>query len=68
MSLRLMQAALVLGLTACGGSPSATAQETSGGTQGGRPFTVTPVADFSKFDAGMTAVQVVSSWVMGRAA
>ena len=44
MSLRLMQAALVLALTACGGSPSATAQETS--APGERPFTVTPVADF----------------------
>jgi len=44
MSLRLMQAALLLGLTACGGSPSATAQE-SGATRG-RPFSVTPVADF----------------------
>ena len=44
MSLRLMQAALLLGVTACGGSPSATAQE-SGATRG-RPFSVTPVADF----------------------
>jgi glucose/arabinose dehydrogenase len=39
-----MQAALLLGVTACGGSPSATAQE-SGATRG-RPFSVTPVADF----------------------
>ena len=46
MSLRLMQAALVLGLTACGGSPSATAQESNSATQGERPFTATPVADF----------------------
>lgn len=44
MSLRLMQAALLLGVTACGGSPSATAQE-SGATRE-RPFSVTPVADF----------------------
>jgi glucose/arabinose dehydrogenase len=38
-----MQAALLLALSACGGSPSATAQEGSGAD---RPFTVTPVADF----------------------
>ncbi len=44
MSLRLMQATLALALTACGGSPTATAQNSS--TQGGRPFSVTPVADF----------------------
>jgi glucose/arabinose dehydrogenase len=43
MTPRLMQAALLLVLTACGASPSATAQ---GGQAGGRPFTVTPVADF----------------------
>ena len=42
MTPRLMQAALVLVLTACGGSPSATAQ----GGGGQRPFTVTPVASF----------------------
>lgn len=39
MSLRLMQAAMLL-LTACGASPSATAQEN-------RPFQVTPLATFS---------------------
>ncbi len=44
MSLRLMQAALLLGLSACGGSPSATAQEGAASTA--RPFAVTPVADF----------------------
>ena len=43
MTPRLMQAALVLALSACGGSPSATAQ---GGGGGERPFTVTPVASF----------------------
>ena len=43
MTLRLMQAGLLLVLTACGASPSATAQE-SGSTR--RPFTVTPVAQF----------------------
>ena len=43
MSPRLMQAALLLVLTACGGSPSATAQE---GASSERPFSVTPVADF----------------------
>lgn len=43
MTPRLMQAALLLVLTACGGSPSATAQE---GDPAKRPFTVTPVADF----------------------
>ena len=35
---------MLLGVTACGGSPSATAQE-SGATRE-RPFSVTPVADF----------------------
>jgi len=44
MTPRLMQAALVLALTACGGSPSATAQGNS--SSGERPFTVTPVASF----------------------
>jgi glucose/arabinose dehydrogenase len=44
MSLRLMQAALLLGVTACGGSPSATAQESAATRE--RPFSVTPVADF----------------------
>ena len=43
MHARLMQAGLLLVLTACGGSPSATAQE---GQRSERPFTVTPVADF----------------------
>ena len=43
MTPRLIQAALLLVLTACGGSPSATAQ---GGEGGPRPFTVTPVAAF----------------------
>jgi glucose/arabinose dehydrogenase len=38
-----MQAGLLLVLTACGASPSATAQE---GRSGDRPFTVTPVAQF----------------------
>ena len=37
MTPRLMQAALLLVLTACGSSPSATAQ---GGGSGARPFTV----------------------------
>ena len=48
MSLRLMQAALLLGLSACGGSPSATAQDNAqpASASGERPFTVTPVADF----------------------
>ena len=45
MTPRLMQAALLLVLTACGGSPSATAQE--GQSPSGRPFRVTPVAQFS---------------------
>jgi glucose/arabinose dehydrogenase len=39
-----MQAALALVLTACGGSPSATAQE---GRTSDRPFTVKPIAQFS---------------------
>jgi aldose sugar dehydrogenase len=43
MTPRLMQAALLLVLTACGGSPSATAQQ---GDPAKRPFMVTPVADF----------------------
>ena len=43
MTLRLMQAGLALVLTACGGSPSATAQE---GRSSARPFKVTPVAQF----------------------
>jgi aldose sugar dehydrogenase len=43
MTPRLMQAGLMLVLTACGGSPSATAQE---GRSAGRPFTVTSVAQF----------------------
>ena len=43
MTPRLMQAGLMLVLTACGGSPSAEAQ---GGGSGARPFTVTPVANF----------------------
>lgn len=38
-----MQGALLLVLAACGGSPSATAQE---GEASGRPFTVTPIAQF----------------------
>jgi glucose/arabinose dehydrogenase len=42
MTPRLMQAGLLLVLTACGSSPSATAQE----SPADRPFTVTPVADF----------------------
>lgn len=49
MTGRLMQGALLLVLTGCGGSPSATAQDgaAQGGVAGsGRPFTVTPVADF----------------------
>lgn len=47
MSLRLMQAALVLGLTACGGPPTATAQNSNRpSTPDGRPFSVAPVADF----------------------
>ena len=44
MTPRPIQAALLLALTACGGSPSATAQDSSAGAE--RPFTVTPVADF----------------------
>lgn len=43
MTPRLMQAALLLILTACGGSPSATAQ---GGQAGGQPFTATLVTKF----------------------
>ena len=43
MTPRLMQAALMLVLTACGASPSATAQ---GGQANSRPFTATPVAKF----------------------
>ena len=43
MTPRLMQAVLLLALSACGGSPSATAQE---GSSTARPFTVTPVAGF----------------------
>lgn len=43
MTPRLMQAALMLILTACGSSPSATAQ---GSGSGERPFTATPVAKF----------------------
>lgn len=43
MTPRLMQAALMLSVTACGGSPSATAQDA---ISPDRPFTVTPVADF----------------------
>ena len=43
MTPRLMQAALVLALSACGGSPSATAQD---GMSREKPFTVTPVAEF----------------------
>ena len=43
MTRRLMQAALTLVLTACGGSPSATAQQ---GAPAKRPFSVTPIADF----------------------
>ena len=49
MTPRLMQAALVLALSACGGSPTATAQDNSTlpeSTSGERPFSVTPVADF----------------------
>ena len=44
MTTRLMQAALLLLLSACGGSPTATAQENQAS---GRPFKVTPVAQFS---------------------
>ena len=44
MTPRLMQAALLLALSACGGSPSATAQGSGG--RGTRPFTVTPGASF----------------------
>ena len=44
MTQRLIQVALLLALTACGASPSATAQE---GQSGERPFSVTPVAPFS---------------------
>ncbi len=50
MTQRLMQAALVLALSACGGSPTATAQDNStqpAGAPGERPFSVTAVADFS---------------------
>ena len=43
MTQRLMQAALMLVLTACGSSPSATAQD---GQASDPPFTVTPLADF----------------------
>lgn len=43
MTRRLMQAGLLLALTACGASPSATAQD---GGAGERPFSVTPVAKF----------------------
>ena len=44
MTGRLIQAALLLVLTACGGSPSATAQ--GGEASPERPFSLTPVADF----------------------
>jgi len=43
MTPRLMQAGLMLVLTACGASPSATAQDNAPAQ---RPFTVTPVAQF----------------------
>jgi glucose/arabinose dehydrogenase len=43
MTTRLIQVILLLALTACGASPSATAQEGQGGP---RPFTVSPVAQF----------------------
>src|SRR4030095_17132268 len=43
MGSRSIQILALLALAACGGSPSATAQE---GSSGPRPFTVTPVATF----------------------
>lgn len=47
MTLRLMQAGLLLVLAACGGSPSATAQDGAASESAIRPFTAQPVAQFS---------------------